>query len=99
MGDKMKIFNVLDVREREGKPPAYAEIGTIFLNEETGKQSLYLPITGRFYPIKEQTQRQGGTSYPQAASAPAPSLPGGGPGAFPGEAQPDSMPPIDDTPW
>ena len=53
----MRIFDVLDVREREGKSPSFASIGTVFINEETDKKSLYLPMTGRFYPIKEQQAR------------------------------------------
>ena len=53
----MRIFDVLDVREREGKSPSFASVGTVFVNEETGKKSLYLPMTGRFYPIKEQEAR------------------------------------------
>ena len=52
----MKIFEALDVREREGKSPIFTAIGTVYLNDN-GKVSLYLPLTGRFYPCKEKDTR------------------------------------------
>ena len=63
----MKFFDVLDVREREGKQPAFEKVGTLYFNDN-GKMSLYLPMTGRFYPVKEQKPRG-----PQPVPAPAPS--------------------------
>ena len=54
----MRYLEILDVREREGKKPAFMSIGTIYLNDN-GKTSVYLAMTGRFYPAKEQQQRGG----------------------------------------
>jgi hypothetical protein len=65
----MRFFKALDVREREGKEPVFSEVGTLYVNDD-GKMSLYLPITGRFYPVKEQQPRQ-----QQPAPAPAPATP------------------------
>ena len=88
----MRFLDVLDVREREGKQPAFASVGTIYINDN-GKMSLYLPIFGRFFPIKEQQQRGGGG---QTQHAPPPqqaqrSMPGDGYG--PHNPPGDPMPP------
>jgi hypothetical protein len=66
----MRFFDVLDVREREGKQPAFSTIATLYVNDN-GKMSLYLPITGRFYPVKEQQRQQ------QQAPSPPPAPPQG----------------------
>lgn len=52
----MKIFEALDVREREGKTPIFTAVATLYIND-SGKVSLYLPLTGRFYPCKEKDQK------------------------------------------
>jgi hypothetical protein len=52
----MKIFEALDVREREGKNPIFTAIATVYFNDN-GKASMYLPMTGRFYPLKEKDQK------------------------------------------
>jgi hypothetical protein len=89
----MRFFDVLDVREREGKQPAFEKIGTLYFNDN-GKMSLYLPMTGRFYPIKEQTPRQQAAGPPQQTTiAPPPQMPG----QAPAPPSPDHMP--DDVPW
>jgi hypothetical protein len=92
----MRFFDILDVREREGKQPAFEKIGTLYFNDN-GKMSVYLPMTGRFYPVKEQKPRQ--QAAPQSdpgAYAPPPQMPGQAP-----PLSPDHLPPLgdDDVPF
>ena len=78
----MRFFDILDVREREGKQPAFEKIGTLYFNDN-GKMSVYLPMTGRFYPVKEQRPRQQTAAPPQQTTAPPPQMPGQGTAPLP----------------
>ena len=95
----MRYFNVLDVREREGKKPAYENIGTLYWNDETGKISLYLPMTGRFYPVKEQQARQVRAAAPPQPSAAPPTMPGAAPDPNAPPYGGDPGPGESDAPW
>jgi len=88
----MRIIEFLDVREREGKQPAFSQVATVYINDN-GKFSLYVPLTGRFYPGKEK-QMGGGQQQAPQHNAPPPQMPGHG--GVP-EPSPDHMPPLTDN--
>ena len=94
----MRFFDILDVREREGKQPAFEKIGTLYFNDN-GKMSVYLPMTGRFYPVKEQKPRQQSAAPPQQTTAPPPQMPGQAAAPNAGGVYPphDYVPPDDDS--